>query len=217
MKKTLAGIFALFMLIFGNSIFALEKSVGIDLGEKIELQDGTLYNAHSFSVNFDVAWESFGIKPFFAFSFSKSQHSNMPKEVVNYNYQVDSYAEIFGVKHYFIFRKAEKSSSYLGLLFSLNFCQTSRETFKVLIEGTDRKSNYVSGELGFFVGNKWNVNEHITIFAECDFASRLFAKTTTYEIAGESVDDYHSAMLGGGGTNSWMLFITPRLGASWKL
>lgn len=217
LKRLLSGFFALCLIALGNSVFAFESSLGIDLGEKIHWEDGNPYNAHSFTLHFDLSGDNFGIKPFFAFSFSESLLSNMADGVVKYNYAEKGFAETVGVKPYFMFRKTENAASYIGILFSLNFYQESRETSKVTVDGLEWNENYTTGELGFFVGNRWIVSERITVFAECDFSSGLFSKTTTFELDGTAVDNYKSAMFGGGGTTSWRLNITPRVGVSWKL
>jgi len=217
MKKMLTGLFAFALLALSNSVFAVESAIGIDFGEKIHWNEGNPYNAHAVALDFDVHGENFGIRPFFGFSFSKSQASNVNNSAVTYNYTQKSFVETLGIKPYFMFRKAEKSTSYIGLLLALNFHQTSRETTKVTVDGVDSKLNYTAGEFGLFVGNRWLASERLNIFAECDFSSRFFSKTTTYELGGKSVADYQAAMLGGGGTNSWALYVTPKVGISWKL
>ncbi|MBQ9205236.1 MAG: hypothetical protein IJ158_00805 [Treponema sp.] len=47
-------------------------------------------------------------------------------------------------------------------------------------------------------------------------SSRLFSNTTTYKVGGKSVTNYQGGMLGGGGTSSWQLHITPRLGIAYR-
>lgn len=216
---------AILLLLGIQTSFALETSLGIELGEKVHWTDGNPYNAHSVALSFDFEGEKFGFKPFFGFSFSTAESSNMNKNVVTYNYTTKTCVETLGVKPYYIFRKSEKSSSYIGILFALNFHQnkTVKDTSEYNeygnvyeISKTDSLLNYMTGELGLFIGNKWNASEKLTFFVECDFSSRLFATTTTYEVGGKAVDNYQSSMFGGGGTSSWALYVTPRQGIAYR-
>ena len=210
-------LFGAILLLFGVHASFAEKAFGFDIGEKVHWsENGRPYNAHCFAASLDFSGETFGIKPFFSFSFSTINASNMNNSTVTYNYKDTTFVETLGIKPYFIFRKGESSNSYIGLLFALNFNQKELETTKVTANGTDITQNYTTGELGLFVGNKWHASEKCTVFAECDFSSRLFASTSTYELGGKSVENYQSGMFGGGGTSSWSLYVTPRLGIAYR-
>lgn len=150
------------------------------------------------------------------FLFSVTYASNMSNNSVTYNYKDTTSVETLGIKPYYIFRKGESSNSYAGFLCALTFNQKERETTRVTTTAASTEANYTTGELGLFVGNKWHASEKCTIFAECDLSSRLFSNTTTYKVGGKSVTNYQGGMLGGGGTSSWQLHITPRLGIAYR-
>lgn len=214
-RKIFCVALALFSLATYNA-FAVEKSFGIELGEKIHCSEGTPYNAHSLAISLDFSGENFGFKPFFGFSFSTIKEAES-QSGSPYNYKTTTAVETLGMKPYFIFKKTERSENYIGILFALNFNQRTVNT-EASSSAEKAAQTYVTGEFGLFVGKRWHATEKMSIFAECDLSSRLFSSTSKYKVNGIAVlSDYQSSMFGGGGTSAWALFVTPRLGMAWKL
>lgn len=216
------GKLKLALLVFVLSAYAFssacaETTMGISLGENMHWNDGGLYNAHGITIQCDYSAENFGIIPFFTFSFTVNKGSELKDNVVSYNYTLTSFVESIGVKPYYMFRKTENSTSYVGIIFSLGFIQddctvTSTPTNVILW-----KDSYMYSGLGLFLGNRWNVSDKMIIFTECDLASRLFTSCLTYEYSQKEVEHYQNEMFGGGGTRSWSVNITPRLGIAYRL